>query len=99
MNEERLRSPRPDVSDDSTHPELLSAAGPSGDVGRRFEVPKKRAKPGFRGPLRRRSVNRALVERGWKWYHRGPAPRRSPEPPRGHGQPAPSRKDERGFGP
>jgi len=34
MNEERLRSPRPDISDDSTHPELLSP-GASGNAGRR----------------------------------------------------------------
>ena len=36
MNEERLRSPRPDVSDDSTHPGApFVSRGLSGDVARR----------------------------------------------------------------
>src|ERR1700736_1240264 len=81
LEEKRLACPRPDISDDSAHsgssfPRLRSWGAATSDAVGNFS--RNAQKPGLHNPPRWRSVNRALVERERRSYHRGPAPRRNP---------------------
>ena len=100
LDQKRLARSRPDVSDDSAHSGSSFPRLRSSDARTTLSATSSRnaRKPGIRDPLHWRSVNRALVEREPKWYHRARGPRRNLAPPPEPAPPALFQRNGRALG-